>query len=356
MSRTSVKNAFSLVELVVVVTMAGLAILILGPGLQDVGRKTAAAVCLSNLRQIGAASWQYAAEDYREQLVPLHQAMVRTFHGEGFPNPQWAWRTAMPRSFGGRTATVPFPTPQGDVTVLQDPFGYWGTRTRPLNRWIYPSFSEALEHAPTGSAVFRCPADTGYPDSEWIYEAPRAAAGIPHYDMLGNSYRFNTKGLAWAGGGGSASGFFTSGPWGHTASSIASPMPETVLYCDPIFYCFSREGENGYGPDPIPGWHGELMSDNVAYCDGSARLTRVGELYEFSDEELDEMNYADPMGGHNWRWFLLRGPTWRMDCYPTPGAQIRIYTNDGQCVTPPVSDYLLDYWPWRDYQYNPPPE
>ena len=330
MSRTSVKKAFSLMELVVVVTMAGLVILILGPGLQDMGRKTAAAVCLSNLRQIGAASWQYAAEDYREQLVPLHQTVVRTFHGEGFPNPQWAWRTAMPRSFG--------------------------TRTRPLNRWCYPSLSEALGRAPTGSAVFRCPADTGYPDSEWIYEAPRAAAGIPHYDMLGNSYRFNTIGLAWAGGGGSASGFFTSGPEGHTASSIASPMPETVLYCDPMFYCFSREGENGYGPDPIPGWHGELMSDNVAYCDGSARLTRVGELYEFSDEELDEMNHADPMGGHNWSWFLLRGPTWRMDCYPTPGAQIRIYNHGGQCVTPDVSPWLLDFWPWQDYQYNPPPE
>jgi type II secretory pathway pseudopilin PulG len=356
MSRTSVKNAFSLAELVVVVTMAGLVILILGPGLQDMGRKTAMAVCLSNLRQIGAASWQYAAEDCREQLVPLHQTMVRTFHEEGFPEGSWAWRTAVPRSFGGRTATVPFPIPRGYVTaVLQDPFGYWATGTRPLNRWISPSFSEALEHAPTGTAVFHCPADTGYPDSEWVCDAPRATAGMPHYDMLGNSYRLNPIGMYWASDHGSRGGF-TSGPWGHTASSIASPLAETVLYCDPMFYCFSMEGENGYGPDPIPGWHGELMSDNVAYCDGSARLTRVGELYEFSDEELDEMNYADPMGGHDWGWFLRRGPTWREDCYPTPGALIRIYTNDGQCVTPPVSDYLLDYWPWHDYQYNPPPE
>ncbi|HUU97718.1 MAG TPA: type II secretion system protein [Phycisphaerae bacterium] len=355
MSCTPVQKAFSLVELVIVVAMAGLVVSILAPGLQVIPQKNATAMCLSNLRQIGAASWSYAAEDAREQLVPLHQAMVRTFHGEGFPEPIWAWVTAVPRSFGGRTATVPFPMGGGDCEALQDDNGYWATRTRPLNRWFYPSLAEGLERTPTGPAVFHCPADTGYPDSEWIVDAPGEAVGIPHYDMLGNSYRFNTIGLLWAGSSGSRGGF-TSGPWGHTASSIASPLEETVLYSDPMFYNFSMIGENAGGPDPIPGWHGELMSDNVAYCDGSARLTRVGELYEFSDEELDEMNYADPGGGHDWHWFLRRGPTWREDCYPTPGAQIRVYTGGGGCVTPDVSPWLLDFWPWQDYQYNPPPE
>lgn len=92
------------------------------------------------------------------------------------------------------------------------------------------------------------------------------------------------------------------------------------------------------------------MSDNVAYCDGSARLTRVGELYEFSDEELEEMGYT-PMFDQD--TFLRRGPTWREDCYPTPGAQIRIYNANNQNVTPPV---YWTGWPFDDYQFNPPPE
>jgi hypothetical protein len=99
------------------------------------------------------------------------------------------------------------------------------------------------------------------------------------------------------------------------------------------------------------------MSDNVAYCDGSARLTEVGELYEFSDDELRDMNYRDPYGGLDWSWFLRRGSTWRIDTYPTPGAQIRMYSSDGGNLSPdPPDGYLGDYWPYKDYQYNPPPE
>ena len=350
MSRTPVQKAFSLVELMVVVAMAGLVVSILAPGLQVIPQKNATAMCLSNLRQIGAASWSYAAEDAREQLVPLHQTMVRTFHGEGFPNPRWAWVTAIPRAFGGRTATVSFPMGGGDCEALQDEDGYWATRTRPMNRWFYPYLAEGLQRAPDGLAVFECPADVGYPDSEWILDAPAAAGGIPHYDMLGNSYRLNAIGIYWASSYGSSGGF-TSGPWGHTASSIASPLSETVLYCDPLFYNFSRWDPEPL-PPPIPGWHGELLSDNVAYCDGSARLTERGEIYEFSDEELEEMGYAP---GWDPDTFLRRGPTWREDCYPTPGSHIRIYTGQGNCVTPPVSGDVLDYWPWHDYQFNPPP-
>jgi prepilin-type N-terminal cleavage/methylation domain-containing protein len=350
MARLTHKNAFTLIELVVVVAIVGLAIATVGPGLANLGQKRRTASCLSNLRQIAAASWQYAAEDPREQLVPLHQTNVRLFHYAGFPDREWSWLTAIPRSFGGRTATAPFPMDNGVATVMQDDSGHWAARTRPLNRLFLTPASRRLE-------LFHCPAVAGYPDSAWTYlDAPDECVGIPCYDFLGNSYRFNGIGLVWTGTGMSAKGFFTSAPWGHTASSLASALDDIVLYCDPLFYNFARCGEGSDYADPIPDWHGELMSDNVAYCDGSARLTRVGELYEFSDEELDEMNYADPAGGHDWTWFLRRGPTWRLDTYPTPGAQIRMYTSSGMNVTPDVSPSLLEFWPWHDYQYNPPPE
>jgi hypothetical protein len=203
MARTSARSAFGLSDLVVVVAVGGLMVSVLVPGSTDLGRKRRAASCLSNLRQIAAASWQYAGEDAREQLVPLHQTMIRTFHSLGFPNPQWSWRTAMPRAFGGRTATVPFPTDGGLVTVLMEQDGYWATRTRPLNHCLYPSLAERCALRRTvGLTVFHCPADVGYPDSSWIHDAPLQAAGIPHYDMLGNSYRYPTLGMVWTGMGG----------------------------------------------------------------------------------------------------------------------------------------------------------
>ena len=81
-----------------------------------------------------------------------------------------------------------------------------------------------------------CPADRGYPDSPWSTSVPPTAFNIPLYEMLGNSYRTHWIGLFWPGGGGTVNGFFDSGVWGHTASSIQSPLSRTVLYSDPLFY------------------------------------------------------------------------------------------------------------------------
>ena len=166
--------------------------------------------------------------------------------------------------------------------------------------------------------------------------------------MFGNSYRTHRIGLFWAAGPGTVNGFFDSGVWGHTASSIQSPLSRTVLYSEPLFYEFSRVGE-GSGLPPIPGWHGRLMSDNVAYCDGSARMTRVGVLETFTSAQLAKMGYTPSFSS---RWFLRRGPTWRTDSFPTPGAQIRVFRENGQNITPTVR---WTGWPFDDHQFNLPP-
>ena len=341
MTRTHVERAITLCEVVVITVVLALLLAIATPALQAVDEDVERTLCLGNLRMMGQASWAYAADDPRDQLAPLHQRTVSTSLGQGFLGTEWSWRTAPPASFGGRTATRPFPTERGEVTVLMDKEGPWATRTRPLTSYLRSDSDIDL-------AMFHCPADSGYPNSPWSSSCPFTAFDIPLYEMLGNSYRTNLIGLVWLGGG-SVTGWFSSGVWGHTASSIQSPLSRTVLYSDPLFFEFSFHGEGtGWAP-PIPGWHGRLMSDNVAYSDGSARMTRVGVLETFSAQQLAKMGYTPSF---SWHWFLRRGPTWRTDAFPTPGAQIRVFRENGQNISPTVS---WTGWPFDDHQFNLPP-
>jgi hypothetical protein len=318
--------------------------LIVGPTFQQVNQAAPRVQCLANLRLLGEATLAYASEDPREQLVPLHQSTVSTLHDVGFLSTPWSWRSAMRFAFGGRTATVPFPTKRGDVTVLMDDNGFWAGRTRPLTNYL-------TANQTADPTVFRCPADTGYPDEPlWNLNAPATAYDIPLFDMLGNSYRHNSLGLVWTRGSG-ARGHFDPGVFGHRLSSIASPLNETVLYYDALFHALTRpENRPPWGPqDPIRGWHGQWLRDNVAYADGSARTTKVGKLEEFTQEQLQQMGYTQSF---RWEWFLRRGHRWQMDSYPSPGALIRMFTPEGQNVT---TTPRWTGWPFDNFQSNDPP-
>jgi hypothetical protein len=344
MRTTFVRKALTVVELVLAVGTVAVLATLLVQSAAHLRQRDAQAVCLSNLHTIAMASFQYAAEDPREQIVPLHRMVVSTLAGLGWGGTEWSWRTAIPCSFGGRTATVPFPTNSGSVTVLMNPSGVWGARTRPLNRYLPGPGSSGLK-------TMHCPADTGYPDSPWVEETPLEAIGVPLFDMLGNSYRVGRLGAIWLQGSLRIAEFCVA-PWGHTAPSMDGPLSEIALYCDALFWSFARWY---YEPqaDPIPGWHGQMLSDNVAYCDGSARLTERGELHEFTQEELDQMGYSAPFP---WQACLRWGPSWRMDCYPTPGAMMVVYKPNGEPAYPNWHT-LVDYpgWPFENYQWNPPP-
>ncbi|MFH1747424.1 MAG: prepilin-type N-terminal cleavage/methylation domain-containing protein [Planctomycetota bacterium] len=343
MSCTRRKPAFTLIELLVVVAIIALLISILLPSLQGAREQGKKAVCLSNMRQIAQASHSYANDDDREQIVPLHRMMVSTLVGGGFGGTEWSWRTATPFCFGGRTAQKIFPTESGPVSVLTQDWGLWGAPTKPLNKYIYGDIDAAdFDKLP----MFKCPSDAGFPDSVWVQDAPQECADIPLYDMLGNSYRINVAGLVWLAGS-LRIGSFTVSAWGHTASSIDNPS-RVAMYSEPLFYNFSRQGGLIDNPEviPIPGWHKKIMSDLVAYCDGSARMTRVDKQSEFDAETLRLMNYTTAFPAY---YFLRRGKTWQTDCYPSPGALIKVFAPNGTDMTPDIN-YVG--WPFNNYQTN----
>ena len=346
MTKPSVRKAFTLIELLVVVAIIALLISILLPSLSQAREQGKKAVCLSNLKSIAQASHAYAVEDDREQIIPLGMVHVRDWPAKQFPG-EWGWRTAEVYAFGGRTAIKPFPIGGSPVTVMMDydngGKAAWQAFKRPLNAYVYGDVDLAdmkkLE-------MYHCPSDTGYPnDTKWIQDCPFSAFEIPLYDMVGNSYRINVAGLAWLAG-----GSFSVGSWGHQSSTIENPS-RVVLYSEPLFYNMSRQGIND-DPTRVPlaGWHRKVMSDNVSFCDGSARLVRVDKLAQFDSATLQGMNYTTSF---EWNWFLRRGKTWQTDCYPSPGGKINKYDKSGQQVTPSSVGYRG--WPFDNYQENNTP-
>lgn len=367
------RRAFTLIELLVVVAIIALLISILLPSLQGAREQGKRAKCLANMKSISQASVAYASEDKREIITPISQMAASTDNYQGwsgtfqrmdgvaYGQAEGSSRVAIPTSYGGRTAQVPFGGTRimldsEDPDVIASGGGgsqRWVAKHRPLNKHVLGSNEQSDSKS---VEVFHCPADTGYPEHRFIQDAPKQIADIPLYDVVGNSYRINVAGLFWQGGGVGFNGAFSVGAWGHKFSTLQD-TGKLAMYTEPIFYnasrVFSEPGDPG-----IVGWHKQLMTDNVAYCDGSARSTRAIQLVSWPDQLLRDMDYTDPSGGLDWRWFLRRGDTWKTDCYPTPGARIVVRNaTTGAVVTPQIGPpaipaAAMTRWPFRSFQDN----
>lgn len=336
MSRRSL-SAFTLIELLVVIAIIALLISILLPSLSGAREQGKRAKCLSNLRSIGQASNAYASEDTREHTVPIQQCMVWQKMANGFSG-QWSWRTALPFSYGGQTADRDFPGANGGAaTVLMDPNGLWGAKTRPLNRYTFGGSGVYTDEG--GMKLYECPSDKGFP-IDYLQDAPPQCAGVPCYPMLGNSYRINYAGFIEAGDTNYKPWFFTVSPWGHRLSSLINTS-RTVQYCEPMFYNFSRQEVGGWDPLSLTvrGWHKQVMTDNVACVDGSARSCKVDRLSPISPgaPEYKDMHMTTNVP---WYYVMRHGGNWQTTLsYPTVGAFIRVKKTDGK-------SFYYDKFPW----------
>jgi prepilin-type N-terminal cleavage/methylation domain-containing protein len=340
------ETAFTLIELLVVVAIIALLIPILLPALQSAKEEARRAVCLSHMRGIATASSAYGSEDERGLGVPVDWLCQSITYSSGWPMDSmyyYSIRLGLPRMFGGATPTTPIPVHNSEVTITTEVDGPWSAKNRPLNKHLYNS--ELTGEEAKDVRLFRCPSDTGYPETNQFSDCPNAARGIPVYDMLGNSYRINPAGFLVH-----RRGTFSVGVQGHALSVITAPA-QVVMFCEPLFYSFSID--DWVNPEAVPlGWHNRIREDNVAYTDGSARSTPAGELVEWTDDLLNDMGVA-PCVRNSGSWdpfyFLRRGHSWRTDTYPAPGARIHCYSPSGGDYTFTFSSVggqcLLDGWP-----------
>jgi prepilin-type N-terminal cleavage/methylation domain-containing protein len=334
--------AFTLIELLVVIAIIALLISITLPSLSRSREQSKTVVCLSNMRQIAVLVQAYAAEDRSNQPIPIHFMMLR-------PTGQhWLWRTANSFMWGGRDGQrlVLQDDTVGPIWLSSGPQGYippkltapaYGAADRPLNR--YQLGGNFTNRDYVDMPLYRCPSDVGYP-GEWLSEeVPNGAYDVPCYDLFGNSYRANTYAFRCD------EGALSLGPWGHRMDTLPEPA-ELVLIVEGSFFAMNSERRFD--------WHHRDACANVMFVDGSTRPTRTLEA-----PPLDE-NTATAMGltpGCN-PSIIFRGPSWHVDCYPTPGA--RIWGPEAGWTYPfpaigdpvPYCTWKRSAWPFKEFQRN----
>ncbi len=165
--------AFTLVELLVVVSIIGLLIAMLLPVLSRARHAARQAGCLSNLDQIMTATAMYLDEhgDVMPIRVPRGHAVLDNY------------------SHGGRYTT----RTNGQWSHLYLPY------ERPLNRYVHPErpcgdardgLSEFMNPDRFNFPVFECPSDRLFNLTE-RYSDPEPTAGTSAYRLVGTSYGFN---------------------------------------------------------------------------------------------------------------------------------------------------------------------
>ena len=117
-------SGFTLVELLVVVSIIALLISILLPSLRNAREQAKITVCLANLSGLGKASLTYSADDSSEHLIPVPAT-------EALPDAPGAFE------WGGKSG-IGQPTQATDVTTSLWGTAVWrGPAHRPLNRYLY---------------------------------------------------------------------------------------------------------------------------------------------------------------------------------------------------------------------------
>ncbi len=324
------RSAFTLIELLVVVAIIALLIAILVPTLNGAREQAKKVVCLANLSNLGKSFAQYSAEDDKEHAVPVSRS-IRNLTLSRLEQLFVSWF-----AWGGRNGQVPFQMTSFSGLLIDDDT-IWSARHRPLNRYIYGTYNDDEAN---DMPAFACPSDTGYPKivggaTPIVDDSPDTMRGVPLYDSVGNSYRgsFISTG---------SSGFmFTMGALGHRLSTLQNAA-ELMVVGEPLF--FNMLGTNGQLSNDdrelveMVGWHKRVMTDNLLFADGSARSTQA-----VQDVLAQAADYPD-VDPTRLFWFV-RGPGWRLDCYPTPGALVR-----GGAAGVTQMQGAADKWPKRNFQ------
>ncbi len=121
----STRYAFTLVELLVVITIIALLIALLVPALKKAREQAKTAHCLANLKGIATASITYSSADPNEQAIPVHAGFANV---EGADN-AYGW--------GGKSGTG---EPQEGRNSATSKWGTaWGRGpgSRPINPILF---------------------------------------------------------------------------------------------------------------------------------------------------------------------------------------------------------------------------
>lgn len=243
----SQSTGFTLIELIVTVTIAAILLSLILPALsrtRESGRRIA---CVNNLRQIYTAFTCYV-EDNNERFF---WGTPTTVPPESDAMDWYIW--------GGTTNTL--------YTGPQDPIFR-------VNYFTFPSTGITRElrvlnkYVDNNLDVFRCPSDKGRSDV-YVFGAKSL------YECVGNSYAFNSWGGAIPG----------AGLNGLRFSNVRTPS-KTILFCDTDGAGGSLSDTNTYWHNPQGSWR------NVCYVDGHIKFVKISSGLSGTDPNGTEWSWA----------------------------------------------------------------
>ncbi len=270
-------SGFTLLELLVVIAILALLISVLLPALSAARAEGTKAKCLANLSAIGQGFIAYSVDDVSGFTAPVHQA-AETF---------WRWEGEY--EYGGHSGIGVYGDQGTPLLDLRE-------ENRPLNRYLFGDTQN------TAWAMYQCPTDSGISSAPYDFDdyftVEPETFGKKVHEVTGSSYRLNNQ-IDFTQQTSFDTHFY--GPYLRPTTHIPSPST-TIILAEAISEVAKWNAPNYR----TMGWHRKANSFNVAFCDGHVDVIHLAGQADWVAESQAK-NY-----------WLLRGPNWRMDCYPKP--------------------------------------